>query len=93
MLTIQPVLDVFVNIDLIDDLIGIVLEGRSEDHNLVEFGHELDEIHAARAHQEVAITSVFNIVNKGLIKIKYEGVSTIFCFTFKGRKEGRADLG
>ena len=93
MLTVQPVLDVFVNIDLIYDLVGIILEGRGEDHDLVEFGHQLDEVHAARADQEIAVTAVFNIVDQCLIKIKYESVGAMFSFTFKGWKEGWADFG
>ena len=69
MLTIQSVLDILVDIDLVDDLVGIVLESCGENDDLEEFGHQLDEVHAARAHQEVAIASIFNIVDQGLIKI------------------------
>lgn len=69
MLTIQSVLDILVDIDLIDDLVGIVLESCCENHDLEELGHQLDEVHAAWAHQEVAIASIFNIVDQGLIKI------------------------
>ena len=69
MLTIKSVLDILVDIDLVDDLVGIVLEGSGENNDLEELGHQLDEVHAARAHQEVAIASIFNIVDQGLIQI------------------------
>ena len=69
MLTIKSVLDILVDIDLVDDLVGIVLESCGENDNLEELGHQLDKIHAARAHQEVAIASIFNIMDQGLIEI------------------------
>jgi hypothetical protein len=69
MLAIQSVLDILVDIDLVDYLVGIVLESCGENDNLEELGHQLDEVHAARAHQEVAIASIFNIVDQGLIEI------------------------
>ena len=71
MLAIQAVLDVFVYIDLVYDLIGIVLEGSSEDHDLVEFGHKFDEVNATRPHQKVAVTSVFYVVDQSLIQVKH----------------------
>ena len=69
MLTIQSVLDILVDIDLVDDLVGIVLESGGENDDLEELGHQLDEVHAARAHKEVAVASIFNIVNQSLIEI------------------------
>ena len=69
MLTIQSVLDILVDIDLVDDLVGIVLESCGENDDLEELCHQLDEVHAARAHQEVAVASIFNIVDKSLIEI------------------------
>jgi len=69
MLTIQSVLDILVDIDLVDDLVGIVLESCGENDNLEELGHQLDEVHAARTNQEVAVASIFNIVDEGLIEI------------------------
>ena len=58
MLPIQSVLDVLVHIDLVNHLVCIVLQRRCEDHDLVKLGHQLDEIDAARPHQEVAIGAV-----------------------------------
>jgi hypothetical protein len=69
MLTIESVLDILVDIDLVDDLVGIILESCGKNDDLKELGHQLDEVHAARAHQEVAIASIFNIVDQGLIQI------------------------
>lgn len=39
MLTIQSVLNVLVDINLVDNLVGIVLQGSSEDNDFVELGH------------------------------------------------------
>ena len=50
MLTIKSVLDILVDIDLVDDLVGIVLESCGENDDLEELGHQLDEVHTARAH-------------------------------------------
>jgi hypothetical protein len=69
MLTIESVLDILVDIDLVDDLVGIILESCGKNDDLKELCHQLDEVHAARAHQEVAIASIFNIVDQGLIQI------------------------
>ena len=69
MLTIESVLDILVDIDLVDDLVGIVLESCCENDDLEELSHQLNEVHAARAHQEVAIASIFNIMDQGLIEI------------------------
>ena len=57
-LSVQSVLDVVCRIDLVDDLISVVLEGCREDHQLVELGHQLDEIHTAWSHQEVRVRAV-----------------------------------
>jgi hypothetical protein len=69
MLAIQSVLDILVDVDLVDDLVGIVLESCGENDDLEELSHQLNEVHATRAHQEVAVASIFNIVDESLIEI------------------------
>ena len=78
MLTVQSVLYILVDVDLVNDLICIVLQGRGKDDDFVEFGHQFDKIYAAGAHQKVAITAVFNVVNQRLIEIEDEGILA-FC--------------
>ena len=91
MLAVQPVLDILVDIDLVNDLIGVVLQGGGEYDNFVEFGHQLDEIHAAGAHQKIAVTPILNIVDQGLIEVEHQGVLALRV-ALKGWQEGRADL-
>lgn len=69
-LTIQAILDILVDINLVDDLIRIILKSGCEYDDFVEFGHELDKIDASRSNQEVTITSILNIMNQSLIQIK-----------------------
>lgn len=69
MLTIESVLDILVDIDLVDYLVGIVLECCGENDDLEELCHQLDKVHAARAHKEVAVASILNVVDQGLIEI------------------------
>lgn len=60
-LSVEPVLDVPVHVDLVDDLVRVVLQRRSEDHDLVELGHQLYKVDAARPHQEVAVGAVLKV--------------------------------
>ena len=50
MLTVEPQLDIVVHVDLVDDLIGIFLEGGRENDDLVVLGHEFNKLNAARSH-------------------------------------------
>ena len=58
MLTVQSVFDVVTDINLIDDLVGVLLQRRSEDDDLVVSCHRFDELHAARSHEEEAIVLI-----------------------------------
>ena len=75
MLSVKPILDIVVHINLINNLIGILLKSSSENYNFVMFGHKLDELDAARSNKEEAVVSVFNIVNKSFVQIKNERIS------------------
>ena len=57
-LTVEAVLDIVADIDLVDNLVGILLQGRREDDNLIVSGHGLDELNTARSHQEEAIVLI-----------------------------------
>ena len=58
MLSVQSVLDVVPDINLVDDLVGVLLQRSGEDNNLVVFGHRLDKSNASGPHQEEAFSSV-----------------------------------
>ena len=67
MLSVESVLDVITDVDLVNDLIGILLQRSREDHNLIVLRHRLDKLHTARSHQEEAIVLIFNVVDQCLI--------------------------
>ena len=67
MLTIEAVLDIVTDIDLVDNLIGVLLQGRCEDDNFIVSGHCLDELNTARSHQEETIVLI-------LYKHKYTSI-------------------
>ena len=58
MLTIEAVLDIVTDIDLVDYLIGVLLQGCCEDDNFIVSGHCLNELNTARSHEEEAIVLV-----------------------------------
>ncbi len=57
-LSVQSVLDIVADIDLVDDLIGVFLQGGCKNDDFVVFSHSLDKLHAARSHKEEAIVLV-----------------------------------
>ena len=58
MLSVQSVLDIVADVDLVDDLIGVFLQGGGKNDDFVVFCHSLDKLHAARSHKEKAIVLV-----------------------------------
>ena len=60
MLTIEAVLDIVADIDLVDNLIGVLLQGSCEDDNFIVSGHCLDELNTARSHQEETIVLILD---------------------------------
>ena len=58
MLSVEPVLYVVSDVDLINDLVSIFLQRRREDHNLVVAGHCLNELNTARSHEEEAVVLI-----------------------------------
>ena len=67
MLSVESVLDVISDIDLVDDLVSILLQSSSENHDLIVLCHSFNKLNTARSDQEEAIVLVFNVVNKCLI--------------------------
>ena len=60
MLSIEPILNVVANVNLIDDLISILLQSCCEDDDLVVAGHSLNKLDAARSHEEKAVILILN---------------------------------
>ena len=60
MLTIEAVLDIVTDIDLVDNLVSIFLQGRCKDNDFIVPGHGLDELNAARSHQEETIVLILD---------------------------------
>ena len=59
-LTVEAVLDIVADIDLVDNLVGVLLQGRCEDDDFIVSGHGLDELNTARSHQEEAIVLILD---------------------------------
>ena len=57
-LSVQPVLDVVANVDLINHLVSVLLQSCCENYNLVVLCHRLDELDATWSHKEKAIILV-----------------------------------
>lgn len=75
MLSVESVLDVIPNIDLVNDLICILLEGSCENHNLIVPRHCFNKLDTARSDQEETIVLVLDIVDQCLIEIQNEAVA------------------
>lgn len=50
MLSVQPILDISVNVNLVDDLVCVILKSSSENDNFVILSHLFNEINAAWSH-------------------------------------------
>ena len=90
MLSIKSILDVLTYVDLVDNLIGILLESCSENDNLVVLSHCLNKLDATRTYKEETFRAIFYIVNKSLIEIKNKCISIIT--RLKRIQERRRDL-
>ena len=64
-LTIESVFDVVTDIDLIDNLIGILLQRCSKDDDLIVARHRFNELHAARSDQEEAVVLILRKITEG----------------------------
>ena len=69
MLAVESVFNVFIDINLIYNLVCIVLKSCCEDHDFVELRHQLNEVHTARSHKEITIASIFNIVDERFVQV------------------------
>ena len=68
MLTVEAVLDIVTDINLVDNLVGVLLQGRCEDDDFIVPGHGLNELNAARSHQEETIVLILNKHKKNKIR-------------------------
>ena len=66
-LSVKSVFNVVADIDLVNDLVCIFLQSRSEDNDLVVFCHSLDELDAAWSHKEETIVLILDVVDQCLI--------------------------
>ena len=57
-LSVETVFNFVTRIDLVNYLVGILLKGRSEDHDFVVPSHRLNELHTPRSHKEETIVLV-----------------------------------
>ena len=59
-LTVEAVLDIVTDINLVDNLVGVLLQGSCENDDFIESGHSLNELNATRSHQEETIVLILN---------------------------------
>lgn len=93
MLSVKTVLYVVAGVNLVHHLVGVLLQCRREYNNLVVQSHGLDELDAARPHEEEAFRSVLDIVDEGFVQVEHQSVALVLFMAFEGEKEGREDLG
>ena len=62
-LPVKSVFNVVADIDLVNDLVCIFLQSRSEDNDLVVFCHSLDELDASWSHKEETVILVLDVVD------------------------------
>ena len=67
-LTVEAVLDIVTDINLVDNLVGVLLQGSCEDDDFIVPGHGLNELNAARSHQEETIVLILNKHKKNKIR-------------------------
>ena len=67
-LTIEAVLDIVTDINLVDNLVGVLLQGSCEDDDFIVSGHGLNELNATRSHQEETIVLILNKHKKNRIR-------------------------
>ena len=75
MLSVESVLDVISDINLVNDLVSILLQSSRENHDLIVLRHRFNKLDTARSDKEEAIVLVFDVVNKCLIEIEHKAVA------------------
>ena len=63
MLSIQPIFDILIHINLVNDLIGVLLKSSSKYHDFIMLSHKLNELNATWPDKEEAIVSIFNVMD------------------------------
>ena len=92
MLSVESVLDVIADIDLVNDLICILLQSSCENHYLIVLRHSFNKLDTARSDQEETIVLVLDIVDKCLIEIQNEAVA-ISLLRWQRVQKGRRHFG
>ena len=70
MLSIESILDIIADINLINHLVSILLQSCCEDNNLVVFGHGLNELNTSRSHKEKAVILIL-LYKKYMLRTHY----------------------
>ena len=92
-LSIQPIFDVIVHINLVYNLVCILLKSCCEEHDFIVFCHQLNKLNASRSYQEETVLAIFNVVDQCFVQIKNKSVDVVFVCAFKRRKERWRYLG
>ena len=75
MLAVEPVRDVLRLVNGVQDPVGVVLHGRCEDHDLIDFRHLLEELLAARPDSKRAFAGILIVMYKSLVEVEHQRIA------------------
>lgn len=81
MLSIEPMLYPDLLINLVNDPVGIFLDSRSENYDLVVLAELCQELHAERTNQEIGVGAIVDVMDECLIKIQHQAILAISHFS------------
>ena len=75
MLPVEPIGDILVFIDRVEDPVGVVLHRSRENDNFIHFGHLTEEFFATGPDSEAPLTVHFVVVDERLVQVQHERVA------------------
>ena len=75
MLPVEPIGDILVFIDRVEDPVGVVLHRSRENDNFIHFGHLTEEFLATGPDSEAPLTVHFVVVDERLVQVQHERVA------------------
>lgn len=77
MLTVEAVLNVLANVDLVNNLIRIFLQRCSENDDFVVLGHRFDELDTAWSHHKETLRTILQSLRRGDLPQRCESTSRL----------------
>ena len=76
-LSVEPVLDYPLRVQVVQDPVGVVLDRRGEDHNLEAGLHLVEKVLKVRPGQVLPVAVVFDVVHHRLVQVQHQGVPVL----------------